>query len=55
MVSALRSRIVSQESRRAKVLTEPGMWREVGWIFRDGEIHSIERRGHQTRMHASLA
>lgn len=25
-------------------------WREVGWIFRDGEIVAIERRGYETRV-----
>ena len=24
-------------------------WREVGWIFRDGDCIVIERQGHETR------
>jgi hypothetical protein len=55
MVGALRNRIVSPETRRAMAPTEPSMWREVGWILRDGEIHAVERCGKQTRMRQSLA
>lgn len=29
-------------------------WREVGWIFRDGQILAIERRGGQTRVRQTL-
>ncbi len=25
-------------------------WREVGWIFRDGAVIAIERRGDRTRV-----
>ena len=24
-------------------------WREVGWIFRDGDAYAIERQGEETR------
>jgi hypothetical protein len=24
-------------------------WREVGWIFRDGDAYAIERQGERTR------
>ena len=24
-------------------------WREVGWIFRDGDVYAIERQGERTR------
>ena len=24
-------------------------WREVGWIFRDGDVYAIERQGEETR------
>ncbi|HUC06230.1 MAG TPA: hypothetical protein VL961_12570 [Acidimicrobiales bacterium] len=29
-------------------------WREVGWIFRDGETIAIERRGDETRLRQHL-
>jgi hypothetical protein len=29
-------------------------WREVGWIFREGQILAIERRGGQTRVRETL-
>jgi hypothetical protein len=29
-------------------------WREVGWIFRDGETYPIERRGPQRRFEQRL-
>lgn len=29
-------------------------WREVGWIFREGQILAIERRGGQTRVREML-
>ncbi len=29
-------------------------WREVGWIFRDGDIFAIERRGDRTRTRSAL-
>jgi hypothetical protein len=38
----------TQGRSRAKV-EERRSWREVGWIFRDGEIIAIERRGTETR------
>jgi hypothetical protein len=54
MVSAPRKRIVSHETRQAMAPTKPGTWRQMGWIFRDGEIIAIEPCGHQTRMRESL-
>ena len=33
----------------ADALPELEVWREVGWIFRDGGCIAIERRGDQTR------
>lgn len=43
--------------RRAPDGTDPiGLrtWREVGWIFRDGQILAIERRGRQTRVRQAM-
>jgi hypothetical protein len=31
------------------VLPELTPWREVGWIFRDGESIVVERQGEETR------
>ena len=34
----------------AKSMPEMRPWREVGWIFRDGDALAIERRGDNTRV-----
>jgi hypothetical protein len=34
----------------AGAIPEIRAWREVGWIFRDGDAIAIERRGDSTRM-----
>ncbi len=33
----------------AESLPELKPWREVGWIFRDGDCIAIERKGDETR------
>jgi hypothetical protein len=33
----------------AEALPELKPWREVGWIFRDGDCIAIERQGEETR------
>lgn len=33
----------------AEALPELTPWREVGWIFRDGDCIAIERKGEETR------
>ena len=33
----------------AEALPELNPWREVGWIFRDGDCIVIERQGQETR------
>ena len=38
-------RIVSQRSRQKGATA----WREVGWIFRDGQTLAIERCGERSR------
>jgi hypothetical protein len=54
MVSALRNRVVLPETKRAMAPMEPSTWREVGWIFREGEILTIRRFGNQTRVQKLL-
>jgi hypothetical protein len=41
MTGSQRIRVIPQRSRHQRSTT----WREVGWIFRDGEILTIERHG----------
>jgi hypothetical protein len=36
-------------ARSAEPLRELNLWREVGWIFRDGDCIAIERQGNETR------
>ncbi len=36
-------------SATAETLPDLKPWREVGWIFRDGDCIVIERKGDQTR------
>lgn len=48
MVSSLFIRVM--KSRQDPVLTERTTWREVGWIFRDGETIAIERCGPSSRV-----
>jgi hypothetical protein len=35
-------------------LPELNPWREVGWIFKDGEAIAIERHGGETRVRSAL-
>lgn len=55
MVSALFDRVVPSRTRQGNARSEHGSWREVGWIFRDGETLAIERRGYETRVRDALA
>lgn len=50
MVSALLNRVASRGNPDDASPSEHRTWREVGWIFRDGEIIAIERLGHETRV-----
>jgi hypothetical protein len=36
-------------AKTAESLPELKPWREVGWIFRDGDCIAIERKGDETR------
>jgi hypothetical protein len=55
-VHALPMRRAREEQKRegttvntAESLPELKPWREVGWIFRDGDCIAIERKGDETR------
>ncbi len=34
---------------QSEAIPEIRPWREVGWIFRDGDAYAIERQGDRTR------
>ncbi len=48
------SRIISQRGGRRDSQADVRVWREVGWIFSNGETFTIERRGDQTRVREGL-
>ena len=50
MVSALLNKVVASATRHAESLPELKPWREVGWIFKDGEAVAIERQGDEARV-----
>jgi hypothetical protein len=50
MMSTLRQRKTASEAERAEVLPDLKPWREVGWIFRDGQVVAIERKDDATRV-----
>ena len=50
MVSALLNKVASRGNPHDASPAERSSWREVGWIFRDGEIIAIERMGVETRV-----
>jgi hypothetical protein len=41
--------ITPSSRQRAESIPELCPWREVGWIFRDGDTLAIERSGERTR------
>jgi hypothetical protein len=46
--------LVRRDSRsRVETIPELRPWREVGWIFRDGDVLAIERRGDRTRVRST--
>jgi hypothetical protein len=46
--------LVRRDSRsRVETIPELRPWREVGWIFRDGDVLAIERRGDRTRVRSA--
>jgi len=53
-VHALLMRRTEQKGQGASTATAESLpelkpWREVGWIFRDGDCIAIERKGEETR------
>ena len=50
MVGALLNRVVESATKRSESLPDLKPWREVRWIFKDGEAVAIERMGDQTRV-----
>jgi hypothetical protein len=40
---------VSSGVARGESIEEIRPWREVGWIFRDGDAYAIERQGERLR------
>lgn len=49
----MRTRVDKATTRstdHAGAIAEMHPWREVGWIFRDGDAIAIERRGDSTRV-----
>jgi len=43
------SRTTSRTTKREEPLPELNPWREVGWIFKDGEGVAIERQDDEVR------
>jgi len=41
------------DAEHAEALPEIRPWCEVGWIFRGGDAHAIERQGHRVRERAA--
>jgi hypothetical protein len=50
MVNGLLNKAKGNDAKRAESTPEPKPWREVGWIFKDGEVVAIEREGNETRV-----
>jgi hypothetical protein len=46
---------LARRDSRSKVEAIPELrpWRQVGWIFRDGDVLAIERRGDRTRVRSA--
>jgi hypothetical protein len=49
MVSTHRQPDVESRTERAHANPDLKPWREVGWIFKDGEVIAIERQDDLTR------
>jgi hypothetical protein len=54
MVSALLDRVIAWSGHRADSNSDFKPWREVGWIFKDGQVCVIERHGEETRVRTTL-
>jgi hypothetical protein len=46
----MRTRINRSSTEQAEPIPDVRPWREVGWIFRDGDALAIERQGTRTRV-----
>jgi len=46
----MRTRINRPSTEQAEPIPDVRPWREVGWIFRDGDALAIERQGKRTRV-----
>ena len=46
----MRTRINRPSTEQAEPIPDVRPWREVGWIFRDGDALAIERQGTRTRV-----
>ena len=46
----MRTRINRPSTEQAEPIPDVRPWREVGWIFRDGDTLAIERQGTRTRV-----
>jgi len=51
----MRTRINRPSSEQAEPIPDVLLWREVGWIFRDGDALAIERQGTRTRVRRAAA
>jgi hypothetical protein len=49
MVNVSVEKIPARDGKGVEPLPELKPWREVGWIFRDGEAVAIEREGDEIR------
>ena len=49
----MRTRINRPSTEQAEPIPDVRPWREVGWIFRDGDVLAIERRGDHTRVRSA--
>jgi hypothetical protein len=50
---AMRTRVSRPSTEHAAPIPEMRPWREVGWIFRDGDALAIERQGTRTRVRSA--
>jgi hypothetical protein len=49
----MRTLVRRDTKSRVEAIPELRPWREVGWIFRDGDVLAIERRGDRTRVRSA--
>jgi hypothetical protein len=50
MASVRSNKGVASDTRPAESISEFKLWRELGWIFKDGEAVVIERQGSHVRI-----